>query len=91
MQRSNLDGCGVGDLVTTGLKESAGIALGLVPVEAGPDLAVEGSVTDIRLTPGQSFKLSVAVGNRGTEQAAATALRFSRSDDATIDASGNTW
>ena len=86
IQRSNLDGSGVEDLVT-GLAWPLGIALGFVPVdvEAGTDLAVEASVRDTRLTPGQSFKLSVTVRNRGSEQAAATTLRYYRSDDATID------
>ena len=87
IQRSNLDGSGVEDLFT-GLAWPLGIALGFVPVdvEAGTDLAVEASVRDTRLTPGQSFQLSVTVQNRGSEQAAATTLRYYRSDDATIDA-----
>ena len=85
IQRSNLDGSGVEDLVTTGLENPEGIALGFVPVEVGPDLTVEASVSDNRPTPGQSFELSVTVRNRGTEQAATT-LRYYRSDDATIDA-----
>ena len=84
IQRSNLDGSGVEDLVTRGLMSPLGIALGLVPVEAGTDLAVEASVRDTRLTPGQSFRLSVTVRNRGAEQAAATTLHYYRSDDATI-------
>ena len=87
IQRSNLDGSGVEDLFT-GLAWPLGIALGFVPVdvEAGTDLAVEASVRDTRLTPGQWFQLSVTVQNRGSEQAAATTLRYYRSDDATIDA-----
>ena len=86
IQRSNLDGSGVEDLVTSGLEGPAGIALGFVPVEAGKDLAVWASVSDNTLTPGQSFTLSATVRNQGTEQAAATTLRYYRSDDATIDA-----
>ena len=87
ISRSNLDGSGVEDLVTR-LAWPLGIALGFVPidVEAGTDLAVEASVRDTRLTPGQSFTLSVTVRNRGSEQAAATTLRYYRSDDATISA-----
>ena len=88
IQRSNLDGSGVEDLVITGLERPRGIALGIaVPVEAGTDLAVRASVSDNTLTPGQSFKLSVTVRNRGTEQAAATTLRYYRSDDATVTTS----
>ncbi len=86
IQRSNLDGSGVEDLVTTGLESLGGIALDFVPVEAGTDLGVRASVSDNTLTPGQSFTLSVTVRNHGTEQAAATTLRYYRSDDATIDA-----
>ena len=87
IQRSNLDGSGVEDLFTR-LGWPLGIALGFVPVdvEAGTDLAVEASVRDTLLTPGQSFKLSVTVRNRGAEQAAATTLGYYRSDDPTIDA-----
>ena len=83
IRRSNLDGSGVEDLVTTG-GEPLGIALGLVPVEAGPDLAVETSVSDNTLTPGQSFTLSATVRNQGTGQSTATTLRWYRSDDAMI-------
>ena len=84
IQRSNLNGSDVEDLVTTGLESPRGLALGLVPVEAGPDLVVRASVSDNSLTPGQSFALLATVRNRGTEQAAATTLRYYRSDDATI-------
>ena len=85
IQRSNLDGSGVEDLVTTGLSSPSGIALGFgVPVLAGKDLVVRVSVSDNTLTPMQSFTLSVTVRSQGTEQAAATTLRYYRSDDATI-------
>ena len=87
INRSNLDGSGVETLVT-GLDEPEGIALGLVPIEieAGPDLEVFGvSVSHSRRQPGQSFTLSVKVQNNGTEQAAATTLRYYRSRDVTID------
>ena len=59
--------------------------MGLLPVEAGPDLVVRASVSDNSLTPGQLFTLSVTVRNRRTEQAAPTTLRYYHSDDATID------
>ena len=84
IQRSNLDGSDVEYLVSTGSVNPRSLALGLVPIEVGPDLAVLASVSD-RPTPGQSFTLSVTVRNRGTEQAAATTLRYYRSDGATID------
>ncbi len=88
IQRSNLDGSGVEDLVTTGLEGPAGIALAFgVPVEAGKDLVVRTSVSENTLTPGQSFTLSATVRNRGTEQAAATTLRYYRSSNATISSS----
>ena len=89
IQRANLDGSNVEDLVTRangfGYRHPTGIALGFVPVEAGPDLVVRASVSDNTLTPGQLLTLSVTVRNRGTEQAALTTLRYYRSDDATID------
>ena len=86
IQRSNLDGSGVEDLITTGLHIPLGLALGYVPVEAGPDLVVRASVSGNILTPGQSFTLSATVRNPGTEQADATTLRYYRSVNATIDA-----
>ena len=87
IQRSNLDGSGVEDLIT-GLDAPLGIALGFgVPVEAGKDLVVRSSVSEDTLTPGQPFALSVTVRNRGTEQAAATTLRYYRSSNATISTS----
>ena len=86
IQRSDLDGSGVEDLVTRGLKFPYGLALGFVPVEAGPDLVVVVSVSDTYLTRGQSFKLSVTVRNQGTKQAPTTTLRYYRSDYVTIDA-----
>ena len=88
IRRSDLDGSGVETLVISGLPNPRGIALGLVPVEAvtGTDLAVGASISRRNLGPGDSFKLSVTVRNQGIEQAAATTLRYYRSDDETIDA-----
>ena len=83
IQRSNLDGSGVEDLVT-GLESPFGIALGYVPVEAGPDLVVKTSVDDNTLTTGQSFTLRATVRNQGNASAAATTLRYYRSSNATI-------
>ena len=83
IQRSNLDGSGVEDLVTE-LAWPQGIALDLVPVEAGPDLVVKTSVDDNTLTTGQSFTLRATVRNQGNASAAATTLRYYRSSNATI-------
>ena len=86
IQRSNLDGSSVEDLIT-GMGNPYGIALGLVPVEAGqnlPDLVVTTSVDDNTLTTGQSFTLRARVRNQGTASAAATTLRYYRSSNATI-------
>ena len=88
IQRSNLDGSGVEDLVTTGLDVPTSIALGFgLPVVAGTDLVIRTSVSDNTVPQSQSFTLWATVRNNGTEQAAATKLRYYRSDDATIEAS----
>ena len=89
IQRSNLDGSGVEDLVATGFVEPKGIALGFgVPVFA-TDLVVRAwpwdiITTHVTLEPGERFKLMARVSNQGTEQTAATTLRYYRSSDATI-------
>ena len=54
------------------------------PQWEAPDLAVEASVSQNSLTPGQSFTLNATVRNQGNGQSAATSLRWYRSDDATI-------
>ena len=88
IQRSNLDGSGVEDLVTTGLDVPTSIALGFgLPVAVGTDLVIRTSVSDNTVPQSQSFTLWATVRNNGTEQAAATKLRYYRSDDATIEAS----
>ena len=69
----------------TGNNCSSGVS---VAVTGSPDLIVESpTVDDNTLTTGQSFTLGATVRNQGTEQAAATTMRYYRSDDATIDAS----
>ena len=56
--------------------------------EGGPDLIVQSpSVNDSILTPGQAFTLQVTVQNQGDAQAAATMLRYYRSNNSTITAS----
>ena len=53
----------------------------------GPDLIVQSpSASAVVLTPGQVFTLHVTVQNQGDEQAAATTLRYYRSDNSTISA-----
>ena len=49
--------------------------------QGGPDLIVqELSTSAVVLTPGQTFTLQVTVQNQGDEQAAATVLRYYRSN-----------
>ncbi len=73
IQRSNLDGSGVEDLIT-GLVILRGIALGFgVPAEAGKGSAVPASASENTLTPGQSFP--VTAPNQETGQAAATSFQ----------------
>ena len=56
--------------------------------EGEPDLIVPSvSVRDTTLTPGQAFILNATVQNQGDGQAAATTLRYYRSNDATITSS----
>ena len=53
----------------------------------GPDLIVQSpSVSRTTLTAGQAFTLQVTVHNQGDQQAAATTLRYYRSNNATITA-----
>ena len=53
--------------------------------EGGPDLIVQSpSASAVMLTPGQAFTLQVTVQNQGDQQAAATMLRYYRSNNATI-------
>ena len=55
---------------------------------SGPDLIVQSpSVSDSTLTPGQAFTLSATVQNQGDQPAAATTVRYYRSNNATITAS----
>ncbi|MDE2998488.1 MAG: leucine-rich repeat domain-containing protein [Gemmatimonadota bacterium] len=57
------------------------------PPSGNPDLIVESpSVDDNTLTAGQSFTLNATVRNNGTGLAAASTLRYYRSDDATVSA-----
>ena len=56
--------------------------------EGGPDLIVQPpSASAVVLTPGEAFTLHVTVENQGDGQAAATMLRYYRSNNSTITAS----
>ena len=56
--------------------------------QPGPELIVQSpSVSDSTLTPGQAFTLSATVQNQGDQPAAATTVRYYRSNNATITAS----
>ena len=92
IQRANLDGSNVQDLVTTGLDRPNGIALGppsqtLPPTSSGqaPDLVVEAVRADpSTVAPGQVFKLYATLKNSGTAESAATTVRYYRSTDNSI-------
>ena len=93
IQRANLDGSNVEDLITHGLDRPTGIALGALAdsdVSGGrsrpdPDLVVEKpSVSDEHPWTGQSFTLRATVRNRGNARSSQTTLRYYRSDDSTI-------
>ncbi len=91
IQRANLDGTNVEDIVT-GLHGPQGIALGIPsgtpPSNRKPDLVVEPpSVSKSTLSPGESFRLSVTVANRGTAESGSTTLRYYRSSDPKISTS----
>ena len=58
------------------------------PVAGKPDLVVESPrVSKSTLSPGESFKLSVTVANRGTAEAGSTTLRYYSSSDPKISTS----
>ena len=96
IQRANLDGTRVEDLVT-GLSEPVGLALEIIAQDLGeeapsgnlpdpaPDLVAEApSVNPPDPAPGQFFTFSVAIHNRGNAPSPATTLRYYRSTDSTI-------
>ena len=89
-------GMGPGDLVDLRQNPLDALALGHVEdlrvrgvrvLADGPDIVAESaSVSDASPDPGGSFTLSATVRNAGAGAAAATTLRYYRSDDALIDA-----
>ena len=92
---ANLDGNNVEDLVT-GLDRpysvpysiALGIPAGTPPPNRKPDLVVEPpSVSKSTLSPGESFRLSATVANRGTAESGSTTLRYYRSSDPKISTS----
>ena len=93
VQRANLDGNNVEDLVTGLGSPVGGIALGIStgtqPSNRKPDLVVESPprVSKSTLSPGESFRLSATVANRGTAESGSTTLRYYRSSDPKISTS----
>ena len=93
IRSANLDGKNVEDIVVAqsdfGVDGLDVIALDL----SGDDLTEPelysrlSAISKSTLAPGESFKLSVFVGNNGNRQAASTTLRYYRSDDNTITTS----
>ncbi len=93
IRRANLDGKGVIEDLVTGLNRPGSIALGFgIPDSShpdtsvlSPDLVVESPrVSKSTLAPGESFKLSAKVKNRGAAQANRTTLRYYRSSNSDI-------
>ena len=83
IQRANLDGTRIEDLVT-GLSDPVGLALDIAVPDA-PDLVIESpSANPPNPAPGQSFTLSVAIHNRGKAPAPPTTVRYYLSTDSTI-------
>ena len=82
IQRANLDGSNVEDLVIE-LREPAGIALGIPATHQPapqPDLAVEAArAVPATVAPGGKFTLSATLRNQGTVKSASTIVRYYRS------------
>ena len=80
IQRADLDGSNVEDLVTLSFGSPIGIAL-----DTSPDLIVKSpSVSNSNPNTDQSFTLSATIRNQGTDPSPSTTLRYYRSTDATI-------
>ena len=92
IRRANLDGSNIEDIIT-GLRSPISIALGIPsgtpPPNRKPDLVVESPprVSKSTLSPGESFRLSATVANRGTAESGSTTLRYYRSSDPKISTS----
>ena len=83
-----LSGCAEGEATVVLRRQSDGTVLRSYTFEVTgipADLVVQSvSVSDSTLTPGQSFTLRATVRNQGTDQSAATTLRYYRSSNRTI-------
>ena len=86
IQRADLDGSNVEDLVT-GLDVPDGIALGIPSqiIPPAPDLMIESVQTQpATVVPGETFRLYATLKNQGIGASTATVLRYYRSTDAVI-------
>ena len=64
---------------------SVAVEVVVAPLDSGPDLVVQSpTVSDSSPNGGTSFELGVTVLNQGDEQAAATTVRYYRSNNTTI-------
>ena len=87
IQRANLDGSNVEDIVT-GLDEPESIALA-IPAAQQPtpqsDLVMEAAwVVPATVAPGETFRLYATLKNQGTAESTATKVRYYRSTDNVI-------
>ena len=87
IQRANLDGSNIEDLVTQGLNWPRGIVLA-IPSQTVPstsDLVVQAvRAQPTTVAPGEKFWLHALLKNIGTEESAATTVRYYQSTDAVI-------
>ena len=83
IQRANLDGTRIEDLIT-GLSGPVCLALDIVVPDAPDLVAASPSANPPNPVPGQSFTLSVAIHNRGNAPAPPTTVRYYLSTDSTI-------
>ena len=87
IQRANLDGSNVEDIVT-GLDEIEGIALGIPAAQQPtpqPDLVVASVQAEpATVEPGETFRLYATLKNQGTAASDATTVRYYRSTNAVI-------
>ena len=87
IQRANLDGSDVEDIVT-GLDEIEGIALGIPALQQPtpqPDLVLEAvRAVPATVAPGETFRLYATLKNQGTAESTATKVRYYRSTNNVI-------
>ena len=87
IQRANLNGSNVQDLIT-GLDHPENIALGIPAAQQPrlqPDLVVEAAqAVPATVAPGETFRLYATLKNQGTTESTATTVRYYRSTDRVI-------